>query len=83
MAVKCLHITEQLAVVTAINQHLAVCLHSFGKQGEGALVEYFLIRRVLLLFLLVFLLYIYHLVFSSVSIIEMRNMDSLFEFKIY
>ena len=47
MSVEGLHSAEYLAVVAAVDEHLAVSLDCLGKQGEGALVKSVLLRCVL------------------------------------
>ena len=44
-----LDISEQLAIVAAIDQHLAIGLDRLSEQGQRTLVKYLLIRRMLLL----------------------------------
>ena len=51
MSVKRLHIPEQLTVIAAVDQHLAVSLDSFREQCKGSLVENLLIGNVRLLLL--------------------------------
>ena len=68
MPVERLDVAEQLAVVSAVYQHLAVCLDGLGEEGQGPLVENFLVRRMLLLLLLFRSLRIDHLDFFLLSI---------------
>ena len=63
VAVEGLDIAEQLSVVAAVNEDLAVGLDGLGKQGKWPLVENLLVRRMLLLLLLFGSLCINHLVF--------------------
>ena len=49
MSIECLDLTENLSVVAAIYQNLAVGLDGLSQEGKGTFMKYLLIRCVLLL----------------------------------
>ena len=49
MSIECLDLAENLSVVAAIYQNLAVGLDGLSQEGKGTFMKYLLIRCVLLL----------------------------------
>ena len=77
MAVKSLDTRQNFSIVPAVDQDLAIWLHSFGQESKGTLVKDFLIGLVLLVGLLCILKWVNHVLNLIISLSRLnQNSDT-------